>query len=293
MRPKSLARLFESLSHQNYGEYEVSFLVVDNDDKGDAKEALKGFDLPINIVTEPQRGIPYARNRAVKEFLQTKSDALIFVDDDETVGDDWFSSLIKTWGENKSDIVSGPSLICFDDERHPKWAETALNKRNHKNGETVDKFYTGNVLISRHVLEDMGDEPFDARFRYTGSSDLHFAVKANNKGYKAVWSANAITYEWTPSSRTKLSWFVKRGYRSGAGYSQSILYENKPPLSYFKSIYMGAGRIFYGLMLFCKALLTFDKGLMAKALNRVASGVGSFAGMIGLNYHEYKNIHGK
>ena len=59
------------------------FVVVDNDADESSRAVVTAAKLPwpVVYVVEPERGIPFARNRAVREAAD--SDFVVFIDDDE------------------------------------------------------------------------------------------------------------------------------------------------------------------------------------------------------------------
>jgi len=290
-RPQSLKRLLMSLANINTYNLDCSILVVDNDCCGDNARVISEINsqVPINLVEEKEQGIPYARNKAVEAFLETNDEYLVFIDDDETVDENWLQELLNAQKETNADIVSGKVVSRAEDSTIDKDL-SFLHSNNKNNLDMLDKFYTTSLLVKRCVLENIVSA-FDVRFRYTGSSDLHFSLKCIEQKYKAVYAEKAVSYEWVQSSRINAKWVMKRGFRNGAGYTTSKLYIDNSIKTYVHCLVMGAGRLSVG---FTQILLTKKNiGGFYKALMRISSGVGSFAGLLGFNYNEYKKVHGK
>jgi hypothetical protein len=127
----------------------------------------------------------------------------------------------------------------------------------------------------------------------TGSSDLHFSIKANNSGFKAYFTPDAIVEEIFPTTRATLKWFFLRGYRTGEGSTRANMYEGKtlPTLGYI--FYKFIGRIVRALQMFGKLIMTLDKGYFYKGITYLAAAIGTITGFFGLQYNEYDVIHGK
>lgn len=99
-RPALLEALLDSLLAQELPaeeEYAVRIIVVDNDDEGSAfdviKRAAEDSRYPVEAATEPEPGIPFAREKSV--LLAWDDDALIFVDDDEVAPPGWLCTLLR------------------------------------------------------------------------------------------------------------------------------------------------------------------------------------------------------
>src|SRR5690606_429303 len=73
----------------------VAVVVVDNAPGGRAgavcAEAAAALPVPLRVVEEPERGISFARNRAVREALAAGADAVAFLDDDDLPHPDWLA----------------------------------------------------------------------------------------------------------------------------------------------------------------------------------------------------------
>ena len=80
-RPQLLERLLRSLRGIELGELEpedVDIVVVDNNPTGEAHEVCRrvsdGLPIPLHFAEETQRGIAFARNKAVGEAMDRGAD---------------------------------------------------------------------------------------------------------------------------------------------------------------------------------------------------------------------------
>jgi len=293
-RAEQLQRLLQALGEQVVTTHLFKVQVVDNDPDGSAKsvcDAAVDLPMPVGYCLEPEPGIVAARNRCVAQFLESGAEYLAFIDDDEWPSDsDWIAKMLRCLEESSADIVAG-DVLSVAGPGTPEWATRILYEQSQrKSGDPVDVFYTGNVLIARPVLEDLAPA-FDERFALSGASDYHFALRCLQAGYKAVY-ANAIVIEEFPAERAKTSWFVKRGFRSGAGYTRSHLIEDSLLLTIARCLGLSIVRMVRGCLLLLRGLITFDKAMIVKGLFRCAAGVGTTVGLSGVTYQEYRKMHG-
>lgn len=297
MRPKGLQKILGSIAAQEVpAGYSVKAIVVDNDLTGKNQEIVQQVErktgLPIIFVEEPIRGIPAARNASVQTALDHDFDAMIFIDDDEIAPGGWLRALIKLWEESNADVVTGP-VIGVLPKNSPIWA---LNSGiynmtpKYREGEKMNVAYTSNTLVTKKLLQDLGTA-FSMKFRYTGGSDFHYFKLAYIKGYVIVWCPDAFVYEEVPSSRIKISWQLKRGYRSGASYSIAIRELENDLKSTISCVLFGLSRIGFGLVQIFLSPVGGWKYLML-GLKRIAFGTGCLFGLLGFNYLEYRTIHG-
>jgi glycosyltransferase involved in cell wall biosynthesis len=97
-RPAMLRELLDSLTKQSLSD-DITYriIIADNDSDGSAKAIIgeyeKSCPVPLIYGWEPRRGISYARNCCL---ALAQSEWVAFVDDDETVAEDW-SSCASLW----------------------------------------------------------------------------------------------------------------------------------------------------------------------------------------------------
>ena len=172
----------------------------------------------------------------------------------------------------------------------PSWnyhSDIHSSRGKHKTGESLNKAYTNNTLVSRRVLDTV-TPAFDDRVRYTGYSDLHFFQRVHRAGFTIRWCAEAEVHEHVPRERTTLQWLAKRAFRSGAGDSISRRLIRPGFLSVAEVLAFASARLGSGLLLIVGGLLPRRQRWRIKGIRRVFSAIGSFAGLFGLNYAEYR-----
>ncbi|TCC58242.1 glycosyltransferase [Kribbella pittospori] len=297
-RPALLHALLTSLQAQELPaefDYGIRIVVVDNDADGSAARVLEEFGegtpYPIESVVEAEPGIPFARERSVE--LCWNDDALIFVDDDEVAPPGWLASLLRAWEATGADVVTGPVKGNLPDGAPPwnKYSDVHDSTGRHATGEDLRKAYTNNTLVSRRVYHTV-TPGFHPAFRYTGSSDLHFFLRVHRAGFRIVWCEEAVIFEDVPAGRTTLSWLVRRAFRSGSGDTISRLLIRRGAISYVLVLAYASARVISAIGFALAGLLLGRKSHLLKAVRRFFSGVGSLAGIVGINHDEYRERHG-
>jgi len=295
-RPIWLKRLLESLTKQSVdGGTLLNILVVDNANEQATldvvNEVASASPFKITYAYETTPGIVAARNKCVTEFLQTNAQYLFFIDDDEWPSENnWAQQLLNKQKEYNADVVTS-HILSVGEEGTPSWAvELIYGKTPLNEGDVVNKFYTNNLLICRNVLEKI-TPAFDKRFAMTGASDYHFALKCNKAGFKAFYTDAPVIEEF-PKSRATIKWFLRRGFRSGIGFTRSHLFEDRLYWAISYCLTMAGVRFIRGLAYFLLGLITFNKTTLVNGLFRFCSFAGTIAGFFGIKHEEYKTIHG-
>ncbi len=296
-RPKWLQRLLEALIKQKVDSgTELDIIVVDNAGEEAVEEVVSQViaDSPfqINYFHEAQPGIVFARNRCVTEFLKTDSQNLFFIDDDEwPEADSWAQNLLNKQKEYQVDIITS-HVISVGEESTPQWAiQLIYGKNQFKEADLAPVFYTNNLLISRKTLETV-TPAFDKRFAMTGASDYHFALKCKKAGFVSRYTVAPVLEEF-PKSRATVKWFLKRGFRSGIGFTRSHLFEESISKAIFRCLIMSGVRLLRGLGYFLLGVVTLNKTTVVDGLFRICSSVGTIAGFFGIKHNEYDTIHGQ
>jgi succinoglycan biosynthesis protein ExoM len=296
-RPALLKALLDSLLAQELAEdddYDIRILVVDNDDEGSAADvialAAKDGRYPVEAAVEPEPGIPFAREKSV--LLAWEDDALIFVDDDEVAPPGWLAAMLRTWRATGADVVTGPvrGILPAGAPAWNRYSDVHDSTGRHETGDVLNKAYTNNTLIAQHVYQTVTPS-FHPAFRYTGSSDLHFFLRVHRAGFRIIWCEQAHIHEHVPASRTTLHWLIRRAFRSGSGDTISRLLIRPGVRGYLLVLAYSLARIVSALGFGLAGLVLFRKAYLLKAVRRFFSGIGSLAGIVGINHDEYRERH--
>jgi glycosyltransferase involved in cell wall biosynthesis len=297
-RPEWLNRLLEELLKQNVrSDMHVSVLIVDNASDAQTKNVVlkhqyRNSSIDVLYDVESTPGIVFARNKCVTTFLKMNGEYLLFIDDDEWPGNEfWLINMFDAAINSKKHIVTS-HVISVGEEGTPAWAVDLIYGDNPLSpGQAVDVFYTNNLLLSREVITSVFP-CFDERFAMTGASDYHFSLRCKKAGFSGVY-IDAPVIEEFPKSRASIKWFCRRGFRSGIGYTRSHLFEERKVTAIARCLVMSIIRLLRGVAKLAIGIFSFNKMRFVDGLFRISSAAGTIAGFLGIKHEEYKIIHGK
>jgi glycosyltransferase involved in cell wall biosynthesis len=223
-RTELLGELLSKLIQEQASNTTYSILVVDNDHAGSGRPvfdaATQGLPSAYYVV-EAARGIPRARNRALRVAAEMGADFLAFIDDDALPATGWIDALLRCQAETGAQLVGGPQRVA--PLRPPadwvqRWIHSSLRiceiqneKRNASRNRKgrVPFIATNNWLVDMRWLGGSGLR-FNERWRYSGGSDALFLKDFYEAGGKAAWAEDAAVYEVIPTNRLSFKYQIRR-----------------------------------------------------------------------------------
>lgn len=289
-RPEMLARLLGAIEDLDYGG-RTRVIVVDNDPDGSAQEVVNKAAAearwPIQYVIEPRPGISAARNRAVD--LASDVEFLAFIDDDEVPAYDWLRQLVAVQQRFDADVVGGPVLTALEKGNSWLLSQGAYERERRPTGAGPFLTGSGNLLIRLTVLRTLG-ELFDLRFGLTGGEDTLFLLRAQKYGLSMAWADEAIVTEFLSPDRDRLSWIIRRSFRTGTTFARAELVLGTGSLFATRAsrgskgvVHLLAGAV-SGVFCITKG---HRKGIL-RAARRASMGAGMIVGSVGFTYVEYR-----
>ena len=169
-------------------------------------------------VHEPEPGIVAGRNRALSQARG--SDALVFIDDDESPSPGWLRALVSTWRSQGCAAVTGPTPPTFEVDPSA-WvvASGAFESWEAADGAQVRSADTGNLLLDLAVVENLGLR-FDPRYGLTGGEDSLFTRQLTRAGGVIRFAAGAVVTKRVPAARARRTWVLERSLRSGSSWAR-------------------------------------------------------------------------
>ncbi len=287
-RKKLLHDLITSILNQDVCSYvKYRIIVVDNDNNGSAREVVNEIinttDVEIVYDIEPEQNIALVRNKALSI---ARSDYVAFVDDDETVAQDWLQQLIDCAVQFSADVVFAPVVsVCPDNT--PDWIIQGLffNRKRHQTGVIRKHGGTGNALVKRSLFIVHGFM-FNKHYGLTGGSDTALFHEISKSGFTMVWCDEAIVFETVIAKRLTVSWLIKRSFRGGQTYMRIYFAD----MNALESTIWFIKRILYVSLciLFVSISWVGGKPLIVKTLQKLSSNIGQLSTLTKYMYKEYE-----
>jgi len=167
-RYEYLADVLKDLEKQTYSNFEV--IVVDQSDNYSA-EFYKNFNLDINLIHQKEKALWLARNTAIEV---SKSELLLFFDDDSRVASDWILQHIRCLDYFKAEGSSGVSLSAVGD----------TIPKNYSFFRISDQLDTGNVLLKKSVFRKIG--LYDRQFEKQRMGDGEYGMRMYINGFTNI-----------------------------------------------------------------------------------------------------------
>jgi succinoglycan biosynthesis protein ExoM len=227
-RPQPLRSLLDMLAGMALGSLDpndIFLVVVDNQPDGRAQaicdRARQRLPVRLHFVEELQRGISFARNRALATALARGADFIAFIDDDDLPHPNWLLRLIDRQQATGADLVFGPWRLP-DDLNVPAWlSEITFFKppRLEATSEYDLPSWAGtyNVLISRTALEQLqqGGQIFRPEFALIGGEDTDLFIRARSAGLKLAVAEDSVVIRRWDATRVSLRGTLRRAFFIG------------------------------------------------------------------------------
>jgi glycosyltransferase involved in cell wall biosynthesis len=226
--------VLDSLLKQNLTISSFEVLLVDNNSTDETGNIVNSYqkenlNFPLKYILETNQGISYARNRGVKE---AKGEIIVFIDDDETVDEDYLSHL-KCFFENnpKARICTGPVIPVYEQES-PKWlskytlrAVTGAYDKGRNQKRIYEKDCPGTGHASFRKGTDGSGEEFNPDLGRKGTSllgaeDKDFFLRILEAGGEMYYLPEAKIYHHIPASKLTDDYFKR--VSTGIGKSERI-----------------------------------------------------------------------
>ncbi len=288
-REKLLRECLSSIIEIKRDNFSVNLIIIDNDIHKSSEETVKKIrniaKIEVYYFCEPKKGIPHARNKAINEVKNLKSDYLAFVDDDEIVDSDWLRKLFNLAESYDFDVVVSGSVSYVVPMEVPEYLRSFIeDKKKSIEGEEVDSCATNNVLVPMRAL-CKSNLIFDTKFPLAGGTDTVFFKQLSLSGIKIVKCPESIVYEKVPFARASVMWLSKRKFRVGITQSWKKKQDGRLVVNILGSHVF---QVFYFFFRFLLCSIVFNKKEMLSSWLRCCKSLGVIAGFFGLSVDSYK-----
>jgi len=300
-RPRMLHYCLESLGSQIVrSKTTVYVVVVDNEAEPNNQAFVQEFSrrcrFPVHYLHEPRRGIPQARNAALRKCQDLGVDWIAFTDDDCWVSPTWLASLLDAAARYKADVIYGRREFVFPGPL-PFWAMRP-EQGVYAEGQELAYAGTHNVLLTARLLGQGGHAGmcFDERLMH--GEDTDFFHRAALRGSRIVYSAEPLVLETVLPDRATLSYQTRRAYHYAASRS---FFHRRYKGAASAAIKLGARVAFQAPTAVARlAAAPFAwpfsedafRDLTTKGTARLAGTVGATMGLFGLVGNPYLHIDG-
>lgn len=233
-RAEQIITTLESVVRQRYDASQWECIIVDNNSKDDTRQRVENLmaehkGLNLRYAFEPKQGLSHARNCGI---ALCRGEIIAFVDDDETIVDDFVRRYVKLFDSYPQAMAAGGRIIAQYQSGRPRWMSHYVelpiaNPLDY--GDFVRTFPRGkhpgggNMAVRREVFERIG--LFDTELGRTGNKliggeecDLFRRMSDNNMA--VYYEPNAAIYHRIPQEKLTEE-YTTRLYHS-TGVSQRM-----------------------------------------------------------------------
>jgi glycosyltransferase involved in cell wall biosynthesis len=240
-RPDDIVRALKSVEAQIKAYPLAEIIIVDNDPKGSAREAVGTFiqqsSTTAIYIHEPNPGVSNARNTAL---MHARGRYLAFLDDDMEALPNWISASLKASENYKAGLVFGPvNAVMPQGKAIYAFMAPAFDRLPHsETGLIPEGVATGGCVLDLNLCQ-MPNPPFDTSLNETGGEDDALFRHVMSKGTKAVWTEDAKCLEHVPAKRATFSYIWRRNFAFGQSPSQEAMergIKGLPRLSFWMAV---------------------------------------------------------
>ena len=296
-RPKGLAALLDGVEAQDISQGTLlRVVIVDNSEDANARAYVEKraatYRWPLSYHHEHRRGIAYARNRGLKDAVETGDDYVVFIDDDERPQADWISELLKVARETGATAVIGAVKPVFA-APPPWWIEAGrfLEPPHYPDRTTIEYGHTTNALVELRCVRRLNLD-FPPEYALTGGEDTVFFKAIRDNGGATVFARNAITFEDIVPKRATLRSLTKFWFRSGNTDGLIQLRSNGATVRTSLRLFThGISRTAVGALgtTLTAPLLLARRAHPFKYIRIMCRGLGYLAAAAGVVYEEYRD----
>jgi glycosyltransferase involved in cell wall biosynthesis len=226
----------------------IEIIVVDNGSTDDTARICRDFQQAdkkgLRYYYDAEPGLLTGRHKGASV---ANGDILCFLDDDVELSSTWVQGVREAFGDAEVQLATGPSLPRYETQP-PEWLRyfwTPWEKRGtacfwlslmdlgtEKLAIHPTNVWGLNFCIRKATFIELGgfhpDNIPDRLQMFQGDGETGLALKAWEKGYKALYHPSIKVHHLIPATRLTYTYFQKRAYYQGVCNSFSHLRTTVP-----------------------------------------------------------------
>jgi glycosyltransferase involved in cell wall biosynthesis len=232
-RPELLRLALGTLVRQSPPNLQCEVIVVDNNSTPETRAVVAEIaqhDSRVRYIRETRQGNAYARNTGV---AYARAPIIAFLDDDVTVGEDWFGVIARNLKDSSAAFIGGRVLPRWE-EPAPSWLNVAnwapiaaLDYGDSSFAITADNplcLLTANIAFKKEVFAKHG--AFSTAVQRAGDSigsleDHEFLTRLLRAGMFGLYVPEMIVDAYVGSERMTKAYH--RRWHKGHGYFYAIM----------------------------------------------------------------------
>ncbi len=247
-RNQSLMNCLRSIEKMKLiNKFFLEVFILDNTITFNSKNIIKKYkkikSRKISLQNEKKRGIVFARNACLDFARKSKSEYIIFIDDDCIFDKSWLVNAFDTLKKYNADVVTGPQEYEIKNSSIDNINFTQFfEKKYPKNILKVRWAATNNVLLKSNIIKETNLK-FDKNLNKFGmGEDQLFFQQLSKLGIKIFYSDKIKVTENIHNHRFNINWLKNRSLRLGilGNYIDRKLYGNLigTIINYLKFFYL-------------------------------------------------------
>lgn len=229
-----LTETIPTILRQNISVEYFDVMIVDNNSTDNTQKVIKTFvenNINLSSIKEAQQGVSFARNAGYKK---TKTDWVIFLDDDAKTPDNFVETALNIINSNKYNCFGGVYYPWYKYGK-PKWFKdryvSTAEFYNKKDYHKLTYASAGIMAIKRSLLKEFGGfsknmGPKGDKMSY--GEETHLQDRLLKKGNSIGIFPNWYIYHIVNENKLNFSWFLNNGYATGRDFW--IIYNEKVSL---------------------------------------------------------------
>lgn len=246
---KTINTAIQSLISQTLPKTDYEILVVDNVSNDNTRDIVKSYDgrKILRYLSEPTLGLSNARNKGWKEAA---SNYIAYLDDDAIACPEWLERILEAFRTvRQAGAVGGKVELIWEVDPPPWVNEIMMRFLSVLDWSTTpiilddSQYLVGtNIAFPRALLEQFSGFSIDLGRKGTSlisNEETELIAMMKKGGHIVYYDPQILVRHFTPSSRLKPSWFIRRWFTQGI--SDAIVYKRtEKPSASEKLIYVKA-----------------------------------------------------